>query len=417
VPGWFDAASLKAALRDGSMRILTFSSLYPSSAQPFLGQFVEQRLRGILALGGIEAKVVAPVPWFPSTAASFGEYAKFASVPVQEQRHCIDILHPRFPVLPKVCMSLAPFLLARAMRRPLNQLIRDGYDFDVIDAQYFYPQGVAAVMLGARFDKPVLVTGHGTDINILTRHCVPRNLIRRAANRAAAVVTVADALRSRLIEIGVRAEQISVLRNGVDLELFRPPDVLTAWPGSELPGKILLSVGNLIELKGHHLVIEALQQLDGYSLVIVGHGEMKQHLLDLAQQLDLADRVRIADPVPQAQLVAWYSAAAATILASSREGLPGVVLESMACDTPVIATNVGGISEVLATPEAGVLLPDRIPSTIVGGVRQLFAQYPQSGSVRRYAQGFDWGATSVGACALLRQITGCTEAAIGPADA
>jgi len=387
------------------MRLLTFSTLYPSSVQPFLGQFVEQRLRGMLALGGIEAKVVAPVPWFPWTAASFGDYATFANIPDYEQRNGIDIYHPRFPVIPKVGTTLAPFLLARAMRQPLARLIRDGYDFDAIDAQYFYPQGVAAVMLGAHFGKPVLVTGHGSDINVLTKLRVPRRLIRRAANRAAAVVTVADALRSRLIEIGVRPAQISVLRNGVDLELFRPPDLPTAWPGSELPGKILLSVGNLIELKGHHLVIEALQHLNGYSLVIVGQGHMQQRLHDLARQLGLAERVRIENPVPQATLASWYSAADAMILASSREGLPGVVLESLACDTPVIATDVGGIGEVQATPEVGILLTERTPTTIAAGVRQLFARYPEPGTVRAYAQRFDWSATSAGACALLRQIT------------
>jgi len=399
------------------MRLLTFSTLYPNSVQPFLGQFVEQRLRGILAPGGIEAKVVAPVPWFPSTSPGFGSYAGFARIPRRERRHGIDILHPRFPVVPKVGTTLAPFLLALAMRRPLARLIRDGFDFDAIDAQYFYPQGVAAVMLGAHFGKPVLVTGHGTDINILTRLHFPRRLIRRAANRAAAVVTVADALRARLIEIGVHPGQITVLRNGVDLELFRPPGRLPDWPGSELPGKILLSVGNLIELKGHHLVVEALRQLDGYSLVIVGQGDMQQRLQNLVRQFGLTARVRLVEPVPQATLADWYAAADAMILASSREGLPGVVLESLACDTPVIATDVGGIGEVLKTPETGVLLSERTPSAIIAGVRRLFARYPEPGSVRDYAQRFDWQATSQGARAILGQISGCREATMGNANA
>lgn len=398
------------------MRLLTFSTLYPNSAQPFLGQFVEQRLRGTLALGDIEAKVVAPVPWFPSTASCFGDYAIFAGVPAREQRHGIEVLHPRFPVIPKIGTSFAPHLLARAMRGPLARLIRDGFDFDAIDAQYFYPQGVAAVMLGTYFRKPVMVTGHGTDINILTRLRAPRRLICRAANRAAAVVTVADSLRDRLIEIGVRPEQISVLRNGVDLELFQPPQSLPSWPGSDLPGKVLLSVGNLIELKGHHLVIEALRDMAGYSLVIVGQGGMKRQLQDLVRQFGLRDRVRVADPVPQSTLAGWYAAADAMILASSREGMPGVLLESLACDTPVVATDVGGIGEVLTVPEAGVLLSDRNPAAISAGIRQLFARYPAPGSARAYARRFDWSATSAGVHALLRQVTGSFAAGTGAID-
>ena len=116
------------------VRTLLFSTLYPSSARPIHGIFVETRLRELLKTGAVQTRVVAPVPWFPSTNPRFGEYACMARTPAREQRNGIDVLHPRYPLLPKVGMTIAPVLLALACIRPIQRLITDGFDFDVIDA-------------------------------------------------------------------------------------------------------------------------------------------------------------------------------------------------------------------------------------------------------------------------------------------
>src|SRR3977135_925679 len=121
------------------MRILTFSALYPHAARPNHGIFVEPRRRPLLASGKVESKVVAPVPWFPSSNPRFGEYAVFAKAPREEQRFGIDVVHPRYRTVPKLGMSVTPFLLAAGARSALKNIIRRGYDFEVIDAHYFYP--------------------------------------------------------------------------------------------------------------------------------------------------------------------------------------------------------------------------------------------------------------------------------------
>ena len=131
------------------MKVLTFSTLYPNAARPAHGVFVETRLRQLLASGEIQSSVVAPVPWFPFTHPAFGAYAAQARAPRAETRNGIDVLHPRFPVLPKIGMTLAPFLLYRAVR-PLVERVRRERGFDLIDAHYFYPDGVAAAMLARR---------------------------------------------------------------------------------------------------------------------------------------------------------------------------------------------------------------------------------------------------------------------------
>src|ERR1700722_6941003 len=137
------------------LRLLTFTTLFPDSERPNHGIFVENRLRHLIATGEAVSTVLAPVPWFPFGAARFGAWARFARVPRREQRHGLDVHHPRYPVIPRFGMSLAPLLLYWASRRALG---RAGLVFDVIDAHYVYPDGVAAVWLGRHFGKPGGIT-------------------------------------------------------------------------------------------------------------------------------------------------------------------------------------------------------------------------------------------------------------------
>src|ERR1700730_2694258 len=229
------------------MRLLTFSTLYPSSVRPGHGIFVETRLRHLLATGAVQSVVVAPVPWFPSSHPRFGRYGMFARTPRREMHRGIEVLHPRYPLLPKIGMNIAPFLLAGACVRTWRNLINRGYDFDVIDAHYFYPDGVAAILLGWHFARPVVITARGTDITLIPAHAVPRRLITWAAQRATFVVTVSSALRCSLERLGVDLGKICVLRNGVDLDAFRPLDRKAEHVRLGVNGRLLLSVGHLVD--------------------------------------------------------------------------------------------------------------------------------------------------------------------------
>jgi teichuronic acid biosynthesis glycosyltransferase TuaC len=157
---------------------------------PHHGIFVENRLRHLVASGEVASLVVAPVPWFPIKHNALGRYASFARVPREERRHGLTVLHPRYPLLPKVGMSSAPFLMYAALRNVIAEILKARFRFDLIDAHYFYPDGVAAVMLGRGLGKPVVVTARGTDVNLLPEYRVPRRLVRWAAARAAGVASV-----------------------------------------------------------------------------------------------------------------------------------------------------------------------------------------------------------------------------------
>jgi len=248
-----------------------------------------------------------------------------------------------------------------------------------------------------RLSKPVVITARGSDINLISGFYLPRRMIQWAAQRAAGIVTVCQALKDRLIELGIDGSRIVVLRNGVDLETFQPPRNRSVR-GCELDPseKMLLSVGGLIPLKGHDLVIQALASLSGCKLFIAGEGPARAGLQRLVSSLGLDKRVVFLGRVEHEELARYYGAADALILASSREGWPNVLLEAMACGTPVIATRVGGIPEMIQKPEAGILIGERTAEAIAAGVRELFSSYPDHAATRQFAENFSWDETTAG---------------------
>ncbi len=395
------------------MQILTFTTLYPSASRPQHGIFVETRLRKLVESGAVAARVVAPCPWFPIASARFGEYGVMAQVPRRETRHGIEVEHPRYPLLPKIGMSTAPIAVFAALLPVLRRQIAMGRDFALIDAHYFYPDGVAAVLLGRALGRPVVVTARGSDLNLIADFRVPRRWIRWAAAKAEGLVAVSSGLRDRLAALGARPDRVRVLRNGVDLAQFRPGDRAAARRGLGLTRPTLLAVGNLVALKRHKLMVEALALLPETDLVIVGDGPQRGAIEALARQRGIPDRVRLLGRLPQERLAQIYQAADLLLLVSTHEGWPNVLLESMACGTPVVVSEIAGIADIVATPAAGLVVAAVTAQRLAAAISDLLAGPPTRAATRAYAEQFDWQATTDGQIALFREI--CEEhAQAGP---
>jgi len=386
------------------MKLLTLTTLYPNAEQINHGIFVETRLRHLLASGQIESRVIAPVPWFPSQHPRFGRYAGFARVPHSDTRAGIAVQHPRYAVIPKIGMHLTPLLMANSLKPVVAKMIDSGYDFDLIDAHYFYPDGVAAMLLAKHFDKPLVITARGSDINLIAQNNLCKKMVLWAANNADGVITVCQALKNEMIRLGVAEHHITPLRNGVDLQRFHPQDREAIRQELGLSRKTLLTVGSLTEHKGHHLVIQALPLLPEVELMIVGSGPDEQKLKALAQQTGVANRVWFIGSVPQTGLIRYYNAADIMVLMSAREGWANVLLEAMACGTPVIASDVGGSAEVITAPEAGCLIELRTPQVLAGAVKLLFDRYPDRAMTRSYAERYSWDDTTAGQLQLFANV-------------
>lgn len=388
-------------------RVLVFSTLYPNAAQPNHGVFVENRLAHTLALGGLQATVIAPAPYFPSRHLMFGRYAVYAQIPASEVQRGVEVLHPRYLVAPKIGSRLTPWTLYRAGLRAARALRAKGETFDVIDAHYFYPDGVAAAALGRALRLPVIITARGTDLTLIPRDTSARRAIAWAVQEAAASVAVCDDLRRRLVALGAPEARTLTLRNGVDLERFSLGDQTACRAKLGVSGFVLLSVGSLIPRKGHALTIEAMRRYPDACLLIAGSGPLRTELETLARTMGVADQVRFLGEVPHAELPDLYRAADILVLASEREGWANVLLEAMASGTPVVATAVNGAPEVVRSPCAGVLVRERTVMRLVEAIDSLRNTPPTRHETRRYAEAFSWSTVAAANKALLRNVAAC----------
>lgn len=377
------------------LKIWTLTSLFPNAEQPNHGVFVANRLAHLVRTKPVQARVIAPIAQMPKFFG-WNPYADLADVPATARRDGMEVAHPRYAMIPKIGMPVQPYLYYRALRTWFaDAMARDGAP-DLIDAHYVYPDGVAAALLARDFDLPLMITARGTDINLIPRYRLPRRWIQWALKRADQLVGVCQALSDEMMGLGADPAKVTTLRNGVDLELFAPADRMKIRDELGLRGPVLLAVGALIARKGQALVIEALANLPDHTLLLAGDGPDLARLQTLVQRLRLDHRVRFLGPVPHRDLPVIYNAADVSVLASAREGWANVLLESMACGTPVVASDVWGMPEVVAAPAAGQLLADRTPAAIAAGIRTVEDRGIDRAATRRYAEGFSWDATSAG---------------------
>ncbi len=342
------------------MRVLTFTTLYPNNVWPNHCVFIQERMTHFAKLKGCEVKVVAPIPYFPSI--KLGSRWKYSQVAKQELREGLEVYHPRYFMTPKVGMSLYGMKMFLSVLSAVRR-IQNNFDFDVIDAHYVYPDGFAGVLLGQCFRKPVVVSARGTDINLFQKFPLIRRLLQYALHRAHQAIAVSQSLGEEILRLGISEKKLTVIPNGVDIEKFCPAPKEQARKKISLPlnNKIILSVGHLTSNKGFDLLIKALKILSGESreedlrLVIVGEGSTRKELEQLISSLQLDGRVHLVGAIPHQELYLWYSAADLFCLASAKEGWPNVLLESLACGTPVVATDTGGIPEIIRSDTVGLL--------------------------------------------------------------
>jgi glycosyltransferase involved in cell wall biosynthesis len=286
---------------------------------------------------------VAPVPYFPRLKLNAHWY-DFSKVPTGERLNGLEVDHPRYAVVPKIGMATHGFsMFLGSARAVASRLRKEGYD--LIDAHYVYPDGFAALLLGSWLNVPVVVSARGSDINVFPKFRTIRPLIRRVLERADGLIAVSQSLKDQMVDLGCRAEKISVISNGVDASKFYPRSRARMRQLLQLsPTRaIFLSVGNLNENKGFHVLIEAMAQLRATRpdilLLIVGEGTYRSRLERRIRDLDLGGNVVLAGSVPNEELSCWYGASDVFCLASATEGSPNAVMEALACGRPVIATH------------------------------------------------------------------------------
>jgi teichuronic acid biosynthesis glycosyltransferase TuaC len=396
-PGLAESAESpgSAASTAARLRVLVLSTVYPNAVQPHHGIFVQQRVAGYPE--DLEVRAVAPQAWFPFTAGLRPGFRP--ALPRAERLAEGDlVLHPRFLSLPAVGKFMDGALLAASLLPGLLRLRRD-FPFDVIDAHFGYPEGPAAVLLGRFFRVPVVLTLRGLE-HRLSAYRLRRPQFSFAVRGADRVVAVSEDLRAAALAAGAAPERVRTIPNGVDTALFKPGDRAAARRslGLAAEGTYLLTVGSLSERKGAHLVLEALGQLadrfPSLRYLIVGgagaEGDEGEALRRRAGALGVSDRVVFAGPRSRLELPDWYNAADLFVLPSSLEGCPNVVVEALACGTPVVATAAGGIPQLLADPETGMIVPRRDAEAVAASLAAALARPWDRSRVSARASARSW---------------------------
>ncbi|AQR73974.1 glycosyltransferase [Sphingomonas sp. LM7] len=374
------------------LRVLVLSTLFPDATRPNFGIFVERQTLSLAERPGVEVRVVAPLGIPPAPLDRLPRYRPLAALPLREDWKGLQVHRPRFRNYPGTGGRFHARALAEAVV-PLLREIRHDFGFDVIDAEFFFPDGVAAVELGRRFGVPVSIKARGSDIHNWARKPVIGAQIRAAAHAADGLLSVSEAMRDDMTALGLPGERTECLVTGVDFASFALGDRADAKAVLGVTGPLVLSIGALIPLKGHQIVIDAIARLPGVQLWIAGEGPHRPQLAAQIARLGLGDRVRLLGSVPHADLPRLLIAADAMALASEREGLANAWLEALASGTPVVIPDVGGARQVVRS-DTGGRIAARTAEAFAAALDTLIANPLPPAAVRATVEPFTWAANS-----------------------
>jgi glycosyltransferase involved in cell wall biosynthesis len=383
------------------LRVLTLSTLYPDRLRPAFGRFVARQTQALAAQPDVAVRVVAPIG-LPIPPLRRADHRRRADLPLAEAMDGLAIERPRFTSWPGPIGGGNGRRLAKALIPVVTKIYRD-FPFDVIDAEFFWPDGPAAIALGDHFGVPVSIKARGSDINYWATMPAIRQRILAAADAADGLLAVSAALADHMAAIGIDRERITVHYTGIDADRFHPVDRAATRAGLGLGGPLFVTVGTLNRNKGQYLAIEAIAAMPGATLVLVGDGPDRERLAAQAAEQGVTDRVRLAGQLPADQVAPLIAAADALVQPSAKEGLANVWVEALACGTPVIATDAGGIAEVLDRPAAGLIV-ERSATALAAAMAAILNDPPDAAAVRGAAARFSWDRNGAALAAHLARL-------------
>jgi teichuronic acid biosynthesis glycosyltransferase TuaC len=378
------------------IRVLSLSTLFPSPARPAFGNFVAGQMRAVSARAEVALTMISPVGVPPWPLHLREPYRSFAKMPETSEVSGIPAFYPRFRTIPRIGADSNPARIVKAVL-PLARRLHADQPFDLVDASFFFPDGPAVASIAEALGLPYTIKSRGADIHFWGSRPAALAQMVEAAQGAAALIAVSQALKADMAALGMPGERIFVHYTGLDHERFRPtPKDRARTQIADLQAiciptasALLVTPGALIERKGQALVIAALQQLPQCHLALAGKGEDEARLRALAKAADLADRVHFLGQIGHDVLPILFSAADAVVLPSASEGLANVWVEALACGAPIVIPDIGGAREVLTTPAAGRIAA-RDPAAIAQAVNRILADPPAQADVALAAATFSW---------------------------
>lgn len=380
-----------------SLNILIFSSLFPSEVRKTAGLFVRERMFRMREHANLV--VVSPVPYFPGQEIIKWFVRDYRPMPAKkETQDGVTVYYPRFLSFPKFFRSKDAQFLTFSVRRFVKKLCKI-HEINIIDSHFTYPDGVAATTLAKELGIASTITMRGTEV---PHSNDPKKLpqLKKAWSDASHVIAVSQSLKNVALEHGISDEHVTVVGNGIDTEKFIPLEKTKAKEslGISAESPVLATVGGLVYRKGFHRVIDCLPQLKkehpNIKYLIVGgaslEGNIEDELKSQADKLGVKDSVVFCGPQPPKELHKYLSAADVFVLATANEGWANVLLEALACGTPVVATDVGGNSEVINHSNLGQIVPFGVHDKLFDALNNSLTKEWDSQELVRYAKANHW---------------------------
>ncbi len=397
-------------VNSSQIKILAISYLFPNCNQPNHGIFVLNRLKAMSKYADIT--VINPIADSPFHRR-ISKFSHHQSIPELESIEGINVYHPRFLSIPGHVKSLEIYTYRQAVKSVLDDI---GYDFDLIDLHWTFPDLPCGNWLSKKIAKPFNVTLRGMEAFHLQDSGLRKHIVAHYLKKANKVISLSEEMASKADELSNTASKTVVIRNGVDTDKFyylaqNECREKLALPKDE---KIIIGVGALIHRKGFDLVIKGLEQiiatqdLDNTKFYILGaqgpEGDYRKELNQFIEQHKLQNHVVFVGAVANCELITWYNAADVFCLSSRGEGSPNVLTEALACGTPAVATNVGSVPEIMASEEnLGYCVGNEDPQGIT---EHLIILLSHAHDRKKQAENFckytwDWCAKEVMKCAIL----------------
>ena len=377
--------------------VLSLTTLYPNAVNPRFGTFVARSMEALAKRRGWRVTLVNPIGLPP---LALGRYRRLADLPATSTEGGITIHRPHFTLIPRIGARRNAAAITRAAL-PLVQAIHAETPIDLIDAQFFFPDGPAAAIIAKAMGLPLSIKARGSDISFWGEQGFARQQMVDAAKAATGLLAVSHDLAGQMAVMGMDAGKITVHYTGLDRDRFRPLEhtqlrsQLSRELGFALPDNapLIACIGALIERKGQGIAITALNDIPGARLVLVGKGDDEARLRALAVSEGMETRVFFAGSVDHDLMPLILSAADVMVLPTVAEGLANAWVEALACGTPVVTSDVGGAREIITCDTAGRLV-DRNPKAVAAGINAVLNAPPSRDAVAALTEHFNWEANA-----------------------
>lgn len=292
-------------------------------------------------------------------------------------------------------------------------VLRERIPVDLLHAHFAYWPGHAGGIVGKILRKPVLLTVYGSDIHQMARPDFPRPLWRERALAALQmvkrIITVSCSLQQMVTELGhgAKADMISLGFVGEQFEVL-DRSICRQSLGLSNANKILLYAGNMEPVKGTDIAIEAFKRLNrshnDLIFIFIGDGQLRSKLEQVVSNVGLSERVHFEGAKPNVKLARYLNAADLLVVPSRNEGRPAIIMESLACGTPVVATRVGGIQELLSDDDLGMLVEPENTEALAKGISSALERMWNRDHLHQHAQRFTWEKITPQICHVYRRM-------------